>query len=245
MIEICNIAKSFGHLRAVQSVSLQVAPGEVLGLLGPNGAGKSTTLRMLSGFLAPDSGTASIAGFDIQEARLQAQSALGYLPEGAPSWEDMTPLGLLQFLGGVHGLDRQQLSARIEAVSELAELHAVQEQPIGTLSKGLRRRVGLAAALLHDPPALVLDEPTDGLDPNQKRTLREHIRELAESHQKAIIISTHILEEVDALCDRLVVIDAGAVVFTGTPKDFAALCPAGSLDGAFRSVTQPGGTVQA
>lgn len=245
MIEIDDVAKSFGGLKAVLAVSLHVKSGEVLGLLGPNGAGKSTTLRMLSGFLAPDTGTARIAGHDIQQARLLAQASLGYLPEGAPSWQGMTPTELFAFLAGVHKLHGDAFDTRRAAVTRLAELDDILDQKIETLSKGLRRRVGLAAALLHDPPALVLDEPTDGLDPNQKRNLRKHIRDLAEQHGKAIMVSTHILEEVDALCDRIVVIDVGAVVFTGTPLEFAQLTPSGALDDAFRSITKSRGKVQA
>ena len=238
MIQIQEVAKSFGALCAVSSVSLEVAPGEVLGLLGPNGAGKSTTLRMLTGFLAPDSGTASIDGHDIRTARLRAQASLGYLPEGAPSWEGMTTRELFRFLGKVHELRGEQAASRSAAATELADLGAVLDQPIDTLSKGLRRRVGLGAAVLHDPPALVLDEPTDGLDPNQKRNLRRNIRALATDQHKAIIVSTHILEEVEALCDRLVVIARGAVVFTGAPAEFAALTTSGQLDDAFRQVTE-------
>ena len=237
MIRIEEVAKSFGDLCAVRSVSLEVAPGEVLGLLGPNGAGKSTTLRMLTGYLAPDAGAASIDGHDITSARLRAQASLGYLPEGAPSWEGMTPRELFRFLSKVLGLARDIAATRATAATELADLGAVLDQPIDTLSKGLRRRVGLGAAVLHDPPALVLDEPTDGLDPNQKRSLRRNIRALATEQHKAIIVSTHILEEVEALCDRLVVIAAGAVVFTGTPAEFAALTESGQLDDAFREVT--------
>ncbi|MDG1499984.1 MAG: ABC transporter ATP-binding protein [Planctomycetota bacterium] len=238
MIQIQEVAKNFGALCAVGSVSLEVAPGEVLGLLGPNGAGKSTTLRMLTGFLAPDAGTASIDGHDIREDRLRAQACLGYLPEGAPSWEAMTPRELFRFLSKVHGLAGDVAIARAAAATELADLNAVLDQPIDTLSKGLRRRVGLGAAVLHDPPALVLDEPTDGLDPNQKRNLRRNIRALATDQHKAIIVSTHILEEVSALCDRLVVIAKGAVVFTGKPSEFAALTASGQLDAAFRQVTE-------
>ena len=238
MIQIQEVAKSFGPLCAVSSVSLEVAPGEVLGLLGPNGAGKSTTLRMLTGFLAPDAGTASIDGHDIREARLRAQASLGYLPEGAPSWEGMTPRELFRFLSKVHGLSGDVATGRAAAATKLADLRDVLDQPIDTLSKGLRRRVGLGAAVLHDPPALVLDEPTDGLDPNQKRNLRRNIRALATDQHKAIIVSTHILEEVGALCDRLVVIAKGAVVFTGKPSEFAALTASGQLDDAFRQVTE-------
>jgi ABC-2 type transport system ATP-binding protein len=244
-MELIDVAKSFGKIRAVKSVSLRVSPGEVLGLLGPNGAGKSTTLRILSGFLAPDSGTARICGHDIQTARLEAQSQLGYLPEGAPSWEAMTPNQLFRFLGGVRDLRGDALTQRSSNVVGLAELGAVCDQRIETLSKGLKRRVGLAAALLHDPLALVLDEPTDGLDPNQKRNLRKHIRALAEQQGKAVIVSTHILEEIEALCDRLVVIDAGSVVFAGTPTEFTQLTPSGTLDEAFRSVTASGREVKA
>lgn len=233
LILLRDIAKSFGATQAVRGLSLEVEAGEVLGLLGPNGAGKSTSLRIASGCLDPTSGSAHIAGFDLSESRLAAQARLGYLPEGAPCWEAMSPNDLFIFLGRARGLDKQHLRARSEAVVELAGLEAVRRRPFDSLSKGFRRRVALAAALLHDPPALILDEPTDGLDPNQKRGLRARIRELAED--KAIIVSTHILEEVPALCDRIVVIDHGRTVFTGTPAGFVE--GHADLDAAFAAVT--------
>ncbi|MNM95983.1 putative ABC transporter ATP-binding protein YbhF [compost metagenome] len=187
----------------------------MLGFLGPNGAGKSTTMKMLTGFLTPTSGTASILGFDVQTQTLQAQRQIGYLPEGAPCYGDMTVRGFLEFIAGVRGFRGAERRERVARVVAQLELEHVREQSIETLSKGFKRRVGLAQAILHDPKVLILDEPTDGLDPNQKHQVRELIRSLAQD--KIIIISTHILEEVTALCTRAVVIANGRLLADGTP----------------------------
>ncbi len=235
MLELIELRRLFGPLIAVDGVSLRVEPGEVLGFLGPNGAGKSTSMRMAAGFLAPTSGTARLGGHDIRTHRIEAQRLLGYLPEGAPAYPDMTPEAFLHFVGRVRNMSRRQRLSRIGRVCERVRLDGVMRQPIETLSKGYRRRVGLAQALLHDPPILILDEPTDGLDPNQKHEVRGLIRELGET--KAVVLSTHILEEVDPVCTRAVVIAQGRVVSDGTPAQLRAVSPSGSLDEAFRTLT--------
>lgn len=217
MIEIRNLTKRFAHHTAVDGLSFQVRQGEVLGFLGPNGAGKSTTMKMLTGFLAPTSGTASILGFDIQIDTLKAQRQIGYLPEGAPCYGDMTVRGFLEFIAEVRGFRGAEKKQRVQRAVEQVELQKVLEQSIETLSKGFKRRVGLAQAILHDPKVLILDEPTDGLDPNQKHQVRQLIQSLA--RDKIVIISTHILEEVSAVCTRAVVIAAGKVVADGTPLE--------------------------
>ncbi len=217
MIEIKNLTKRFAHHTAVDGISFQVQQGEVLGFLGPNGAGKSTTMKMLTGFLAPTSGTASILGFDIQSDTLKAQQQIGYLPEGAPCYGDMTVRGFLEFIAEVRGYRGAEKKQRVQRAVEQVELEKVLEQSIETLSKGFKRRVGLAQAILHDPRVLILDEPTDGLDPNQKHQVRKLIQSLAKD--KIVIISTHILEEVSAVCTRAVVIAAGKVVADGTPME--------------------------
>src|SRR4051812_32593149 len=220
MIDIENLTKHFGPIKAVCGLSLRVGQGEVLGFLGPNGAGKSTTMKMVAGFLTPDAGTARIAGHDIQADTLAAQRALGYLPEGAPAYGEMTPRQFLSFIAQVRGLTGEAARAAQSRAIARTELAAVLDRPIETLSKGFRRRVGLAQAILHDPPVLILDEPTDGLDPNQKHAMRELIREMAPI--KAIIISTHVLEEVEAVCTRAVIIDRGVLVADATPAELAA-----------------------
>ncbi|MDC7824201.1 ABC transporter ATP-binding protein [Pseudomonas sp. BLCC-B13] len=217
MIEIKNLTKRFAHHTAVDGLSFQVQQGEVLGFLGPNGAGKSTTMKMLTGFLAPTSGTASILGFDIQSDTLKAQQQIGYLPEGAPCYGDMTVRSFLEFIAEVRGYRGAEKKQRVQRAVEQVELEKVLEQSIETLSKGFKRRVGLAQAILHDPRVLILDEPTDGLDPNQKHQVRKLIQSLAKD--KIVIISTHILEEVSAVCTRAVVIAAGKVVADGTPME--------------------------
>lgn len=217
MIDIRNLTKRFAQHTAVDDLSFQVQPGEVLGFLGPNGAGKSTTMKMLTGFLAPTSGTASILGCDIQTQTLEAQRQIGYLPEGAPCYGDMTVRGFLDFIAEVRGFRGAEKKQRVQRAVEQVELEKVLEQSIETLSKGFKRRVGLAQAILHDPRVLILDEPTDGLDPNQKHQVRQLIQGLA--CDKIVIISTHILEEVTALCTRAVVIAQGRLLADGTPLE--------------------------
>ena len=251
MIEIDALAKSFGPVAAVRGVSLSVEKGEVLGFLGPNGAGKSTTMKMATGFLSPSSGSARICGFDVQSDPLPARARLGYLPEGAPAYGDMTPRGFLAFCAAARGMSGAAARDAIASAVARTQLGRVLEQPIETLSKGFKRRVGLAQAILHDPPVLIMDEPTDGLDPNQKHAVRALIAEMAP--HKAIIVSTHILEEVAAICTRAVIIDRGRIVADGRIADgriaFATTGPDGApgqvnadardLDGVFRALTQP------
>ena len=216
MIEIQGLQKHFGPIRAVEDVSFSVQRGEVLGFLGPNGAGKSTTMKMITGFLAPTAGTARVCGFDVETHALEAKRKIGYLPEGAPAYPDMTAAAFLDFIGAIRGFDGAERAKRVALAVERTQLEGILNQPIDTLSKGFKRRVGLAQALLHDPEVLILDEPTDGLDPNQKHEVRGLIRSMAAD--KAIVISTHILEEVDAICSRAVVIARGRVLADGTPE---------------------------
>ncbi len=220
LLDVQDLTKRFGALTAVDGISFQVRRGEVVGFLGPNGAGKSTTMRMVTGYLPADAGTVRIAGVDVQRQPERARARLGYLPEGAPAYGDMTPLGLLSFVGAVRGLDRADLATRLGEVRERLHLDQVWRRPIETLSKGFRRRVGLAQALLHDPDLLVLDEPTDGLDPNQKFEVRRLLKTIAPT--KAILVSTHILEEVEAVCDRAIIVARGRIVADGTPEALQA-----------------------
>lgn len=220
MIEIEGLTKSFGPFVAVAGINLKVERGEVLGFLGPNGAGKSTTMKMITGYLAPSSGRVRVCGFDVENQCLRAQRTIGYLPEGAPAYGDMTPRQFLTFIAEVRGFTGPQAKKRIQDVVEKTELDPVLDQPIDTLSKGFKRRVGLAQAVLHDPPVLVMDEPTDGLDPNQKHSVRQLLRAMAPT--KAIIVSTHLLEEVEAICTRAVIIDRGRIVADGTPAELLA-----------------------
>jgi ABC-2 type transport system ATP-binding protein len=220
MIRTEHLTKHYGSLAAVEDVSFQVGPGEVLGFLGPNGAGKTTTMRMLAGFVTPTSGRGSICGHDVEAEPLAAKAALGYLPEGAPSYGEMSVRRFLDFVADLRALAGAQRAARLKHVIEHLQLGAVLEQTIDTLSKGFRRRVGLAQAIVHDPPVLILDEPTDGLDPNQKHEVRTLINDMA--HDKIIVISTHILEEVDAVCTRAIIISRGRIVADDTPAGLAA-----------------------
>lgn len=215
MIVIENLTKRFGPFTAVDNIGFSVARGEVLGFLGPNGAGKSTTMKMITGFLAPSAGSVRVCGHDVVASTLAAQRVIGYLPEGAPAYGDMTPRGFLTFIARVRRLSAAEAGKAIDRAVEATELASVLDQPIDTLSKGFRRRVGLAQSILHNPPVLIMDEPTDGLDPNQKFEVRKLIGRMAA--EKAIVISTHILEEVDAICTRALIIDHGQIVADGTP----------------------------
>ncbi|NHZ69714.1 MAG: ATP-binding cassette domain-containing protein, partial [Thermotogales bacterium] len=220
-IEVMSLCKNFGAFTAVRDVSFEVHTGEVLGFLGPNGAGKSTTMKMITGFLAPTSGQVKVAGFDVSHHPIETKRRIGYLPEGAPAYGDMTATAFLEFIARIRGYSRREKCERVATAIDKANLGSVVHKPIETLSKGFKRRVGLAQAILHDPPILVMDEPTDGLDPNQKHEVRELIREMA--RDKAILISTHILEEVDAICDRAIIIAHGSLLFDGTPQQLAAM----------------------
>ena len=220
MIRTEHLSKRYESVTAVDDVSFEVRPGEVLGFLGPNGAGKTTTMRMLAGFVTPTAGKASICGHDVETEPLAAKERLGYLPEGAPSYGEMRVRRFLEFICDLRRLEGARRSARLDYVIEHLQLASVLEQSIETLSKGFRRRVGLAQAIIHDPPVLILDEPTDGLDPNQKFEVRALINEMA--RDKIIIISTHILEEVDAVCNRAIIIARGRIVADDTPLKLAA-----------------------
>ncbi|HEU4484039.1 MAG TPA: ATP-binding cassette domain-containing protein [Povalibacter sp.] len=235
MIEINHLTKRYGTLTAVDDLTFSVQPGQVLGFLGPNGAGKSTTMKMITGFLAPTAGTIRVCGHDVESAPLAAKASMGYLPEGAPAYAEMTVRGFLNFIADVRGLEGERRRARLDDVIARLALGGVLEQMIETLSKGFKRRVGLAQALLHDPPVLILDEPTDGLDPNQKHEVRTLIN--AMSKDKIIVISTHILEEVDAVCNRAIIIANGRILADDTPKALAARSATGRLDDVFRSIT--------
>lgn len=238
MIELRQVRRVFGSFVAVDGITFDVRPGEVVGFLGPNGAGKSTTMKMVTGFLTPTSGTAVVCGHDIQKSPIAAKRVIGYLPEGAPAYPDMTPRGYLRFIAQIRGFDGADRKKRVEAAADLVGLRGVMQQPIETLSKGYKRRVGLAAALVHDPAVLVLDEPTDGLDPNQKHEVRKLIAGLGSD--KTVILSTHILEEVDAVCTRAVIIARGKIVADETPEKLRARAPSGKLDDVFRQLTVGG-----
>ena len=219
MLEIRHLVKHFGPLKAVDDISFAVPRGEVLGFLGPNGAGKSTTMKMITGFLAPTAGTVIVCGNDIATRPIAAKRCIGYLPEGAPAYPDMTPADFLNFIGHIRGFAGSEAKRHIARVVEMIRITEVLHQPIETLSKGFKRRVGVAQALLHDPAVLILDEPTDGLDPNQKYEMRKIIT--AMQPEKAIIISTHLLEEVEAVCSRAIIIAHGRILADGTPAELA------------------------
>ena len=223
LIRLDGLTKRFGELLAVDAVSLSVEAGQVLGFLGPNGAGKTTTMRMIAGFMEPTTGSASVCGHDVIDDPVGVRRNIGFLPEGAPTYGDMTARSYLEFIAEIRGFDGGEKRRRVRRIVEMVALEGVLHQRIETLSKGYKRRVGLAQSLLHDPPVLILDEPTDGLDPNQKRHVRDLIREM--SAEKAIVISTHILEEVDAVCDRAVVIAKGSLKADGTPEELRARAP--------------------
>jgi ABC-2 type transport system ATP-binding protein len=234
MIQTKNLTKNYDGLLAVDDLSFSVQPGEVLGFLGPNGAGKSTSMRMIAGFIAPTSGTASICGHDISAEPLAAKAALGYLPEGAPCYGEMTVRDFLAFIADLRRLEGAHRKTRLDYVTAKLELEPVLQQTIETLSKGFKRRVGLAQAIVHDPKVLILDEPTDGLDPLQKQQVRTLISEIA--REKTIVISTHILEEVDAVCTRAIIIARGKLVADDTPAGLRSRAPSGRLDDVFRAV---------
>ena len=234
MIKVKKLSKAFGPIVAVDAVSFRVAEGDVLGFLGPNGAGKTTTMKMISCFLPPDSGTASVMGHDIIREPVAVRRCIGYVAENAPAYDEMTTESFLKFVCEARGMNRRTRRQKIEQIAETCAITEVMHQLIGTLSKGYRRRVGLAQALVHDPPVLILDEPTEGLDPNQKYDVRQLIKKLAS--EKCIIISTHILEEVDAICNRIVIIDRGRMLVNSTADELRKR-QGGTLDEIFRKLT--------
>ncbi len=236
MIEIKGLVKTYGTKRAVDGISFSVRRGEILGFLGPNGAGKSTTMKMLTGFLRPTAGTAMVDGFDVVAEPVQVKRRIGYLPESAPAYGEMTVQEFLGFIAECRGFtEARAKQGRVDRAIQLTHLSAVRTQTIETLSKGFKQRVGFAQALLHDPAVLVLDEPTDGLDPNQKNEVRSLIKSMAV--EKAVVLSTHILEEVEAICTRVIIISQGRVVADETPAQLQARQPGARLDEIFRQLT--------
>ena len=237
MIEVKGLVKTYGNKRAVDGVSFKVNPGDILGFLGPNGAGKSTTMKMITGFIRPDAGTATVAGIDVAQDPVAVKAKIGYLPESAPAYGEMTVVEFLRFIAEVRGFRaKPEREERVERAIARTHLDPVRRQTIETLSKGYKQRVGFAQALLHEPPCLVLDEPTDGLDPNQKNEVRALIQTMAQD--RAVILSTHILEEVEAICTRIILISQGKVVVDETPEAFRARKPGARLDEIFRSLTK-------
>ena len=237
MIKVENLSKAFGAKLAVDDVSFEVSKGEVVGFLGPNGAGKSTTMRMITGFIPPTCGKISVCGFNMLEDPIPGKRRIGYLPESAPSYQEMTVRSFLKFAAEIRGLRGEECRRAVQRAVETCFLESVYNQTIDTLSKGFRHRTCFAQAILHDPQVLVMDEPTDGLDPNQKHEARTLIRRMGEN--KAIIFSTHILEEVEAVCTRAIIIDRGRIVANGTPQELKARSETGTLEDFFRAVTLP------
>ena len=235
MISLSNITKKFDDFIAVDNLSINVKRGEVLGFLGPNGAGKSTTMKMITGFIKPTEGIIKIKGMNVETKSIECKKLIGYLPEGAPLYGDMTPINMLKFVSYIRGMTSQEFKKALDSVVIKTEITDVINQPIDTLSKGYKRRVGLAQALIHDPKILILDEPTDGLDPNQKYHIRNLINEMGK--EKAIIISTHILEEVDAVCTRACIIAKGKKLIDKKPSELKKLFKNKDLDSIFREIT--------
>tara|TARA_B100001758_G_C18414734_1_gene618647 strand:+ start:3775 stop:4494 length:720 start_codon:yes stop_codon:yes gene_type:complete len=234
MIEIQNLHKKYDDITVVDDLSLKVDVGEVLGFLGPNGAGKSTTMKMVTGFLEPTSGNIKINNLSIKDSAYEIKKFLGYLPEGAPQYGEMTTSDFLLFIAKIRGINKNKINSSIESVVDNLSLKDVLNKRIEHLSKGFKRRVGIAQAIIHDPSILIMDEPTDGLDPNQKYDVRQLIKKI--SKDKTIIISTHILEEVDAVCTRAAIIAKGKLLYDDTPSNLQSL-DKGSLDDTFRKIT--------
>ena len=234
MIEIKNLHKKYDDITVVNNLSLSINIGEVLGFLGPNGAGKSTTMKMITGFISPTSGEINVKGLSVKDHVYEIKKHIGYLPEGAPQYGEMTVYDFLLFIAKIRGIEKNNIKHSIESVIENLSLHDVVNKRIEYLSKGFKRRVGIAQAIIHDPEILIMDEPTDGLDPNQKYDVRELIKKI--SKNKTIVISTHILEEVEAVCTRAAIIAKGKLLFDDTPSKLQSLSD-GSLDDTFRKIT--------
>jgi ABC-2 type transport system ATP-binding protein len=234
-IEVDSLTKSFGGIHAVRGINFSVEQGEVLGFLGPNGAGKSTTMKIITGFLEATSGSVRVNDYDVDQHPIEVKSNIGYLPEGAPSYGEMTVRNFLNFVAEIRGLKATDKKQRIDKVVEEIHLDGVMDQVIETLSKGYKRRVGIAQAIMHDPNVLIMDEPTDGLDPNQKHEVRSLIKSMSKG--KAIVISTHILEEVDAVCTRAIIIASGQKLFDGTPAELRSRSDDDDIEAAFRNIT--------
>jgi ABC-2 type transport system ATP-binding protein len=238
LIRAEGLSKYYGNFTAIQNISFSVAPGSVTAFLGPNGAGKSTTMKILTGFLAPSSGRAHIAGFDMETQRVEASCVLGYLPENGPLYADMTPASYLRFAGEVRGMGGSTLKAALDRVAHECRIEEVWHKPVRKLSKGFRQRLGLAQAILHDPKVLILDEPTSGLDPNQIILVRDLVRQLARPKSgegKTVLLSTHILQEVEAMADQVLLVSEGRLVFQGTPTELAG---GKTLEARFRELTK-------
>jgi len=236
MIQLAGISKRYGPYLAVADLSFEIPHGQIVAMLGPNGAGKTTTMKIMTGFIAPTSGSVSVAGFDVRLDRIAAAERIGYLPENGPLYPDMTPRQLLRFFGEARRLPRRTLDSRIDEVVANCGLGEVSRKPIGKLSKGLRQRVGLAQALLHDPHVLIMDEPTAGLDPTQIRQFRADLLQFRQT--KTVVLSTHALHEAEAIADRVLLIHRGRLVFDGTP---AAMRAGGSLEQRFHDLTAGAG----
>lgn len=235
MLTVSSLSKSFGAFSAVEDMSFAAKEGEVLGFLGPNGAGKSTTMKMITGFLAPTAGEAHVMGHSVRQDPKAAQRQIGYVPENAPLYEDMSVEEFLGFIAALRGVPKEHSAERVAAVIAMCRLEEVTYRMIDTLSKGYKRRVSLAQALVHDPKVLVLDEPTDGLDPNQKHDARNLIRQLA--RDKCVLVSTHILEEVEEICQRIIIIGNGRKLYEGTPAELASKSATGRIKDVFRAIT--------
>lgn len=234
MIEALDLCKHYGSFAAIDHLSFTIRRGEVVAFLGPNGAGKSTTMKVLTGYLAPTSGTARLCGVDVVQDRVRAVEKLGYLPENGPLYPDMTPRQLLQFFAEARGMSAGQFAERLEFVTRECDLHELLDKPIGTCSKGQKQRTGMAQALLHDPEVLIMDEPTTGLDPNQIRHVRELVKKLGQT--RTILLSTHLFQEVEAMAGRVLLVNEGKLVFDGTPAEFKARGQ-GQMDQAFHAIT--------
>lgn len=241
-VEVEGLCRNFASIAALRGISFRARAGEILGFLGPNGAGKSTTMKIITGFLDRDAGAVRVNGRDVQQDPQQVKASIGYLPEGAPCYRDMTVQGFLSFIAEVRGFRGQEKTRRVDMAASRLHLEKVRRQTIETLSKGYQRRVGFAQAILHDPPVLIMDEPTDGMDPNQKHEVRNLIRNMAGN--KVIIISTHALEEVMAVCARVILIAEGLLLFDGSPAQFISHSPSGDIEQAFRKLTQGPGAAR-
>jgi ABC-2 type transport system ATP-binding protein len=235
MIQVNQLTKHYENIKAVNNISFTAKKGDVLGFLGPNGAGKSTTMKVLTGFIAPTKGEATVCGFSVEDHPLEVKRRIGYMPENAPLYDDMIVFEFLNYIADLRDIPSDIRSKRVDEVIQLCSLSQVKHQSIETLSKGFRRRLSMAQALIHDPEVLILDEPTDGLDPNQKHDVRQLIKKL--SHEKCIILSTHILEEVESVCNRAIIISQGEKKFDGTPTELKAMSSGQKLDDVFRAIT--------